>query len=177
MKIARTLVILLAALALLGLLFIFSGVYDVSASAPDSGLIHWALATTRERSVHRAAEGLEGKIAVPDLNDAGRVRAGLIRYQAMCATCHGAPGLRISEIGQGLNPEPPELTQAGDDSPEELFWIVRNGIKMTGMPAFGVTQGDEEIWEIVAFLKRMPKLSPPEYQAMVREAGLAPGGD
>jgi mono/diheme cytochrome c family protein len=168
MRTVRLLVVLLAALAALGLLFVYSGIYDVAAGTPDSGPIHWVLATTRERSVHRAAEALEGKVQVPDLSDPRRIRAGLAQYQELCATCHGAPGVRISEIGQGLNPEPPELTRSGDDSPEELFWIVKNGIKMTGMPAFGVTRDDPEIWAVVAFLKKMPELSPAEYQELVR---------
>ena len=177
MRTVRLLLVFLVVLVALGLLFMFSGIYDVAANSPDGGLIHWALVTTRERSVHRAAEGLEGKIQVPDLSDAGLIRTGLVHYHEMCVTCHGAPGVKISEAGQGLNPAPPELTRAGDDAPEELFWVVKNGIKMTGMPSFGVTHDDGEIWAIIAFLKKMPALSPPEYQAMVREAGLGQPGE
>jgi mono/diheme cytochrome c family protein len=159
----------LAVLLLAGLLFIFSGVYDVAAASEDGGLIEWVLETTRERSVHRFAESLE--IRVPRLDDPRMIRSGLVRYQALCATCHGAPGVKISEIGQGLNPYPPELAaEAGEEEPLELFWVIKNGIKMTGMPAYGVTLGDEEIWEVVAFLKRMPQLSPAEYEALAREA-------
>lgn len=158
------------------LLFIFSGFYDVSANTPDNGLIAWALQTTQSRSVHRAAESLEGKVRVPNLQDAARIRAGLIHYHQMCATCHGAPGVKISEIGQGLNPYPPELATHTEDEPLETFWAVKNGIKMTGMPAFGVTHTDDEIWDIVAFLQRMPKLSPQEYQALARQAGAEPPG-
>src|SRR5689334_446862 len=132
MRTFRLLVLVLAVLAVLGLLFIYSGIYDVAASSPDSGLVRWVLATTQRRSVHRAAESLEGRIRVPDLKNPDLIRAGLVHYQDLCATCHGAPGVAISEIGQGLNPEPPELTRAGDDEPEELFWVVKNGIKMTG---------------------------------------------
>lgn len=177
MRTVRLLLVFLVVLVALGLLFMYSGIYDVAASSPDGGLIHWALVTTRERSVHRAAEGLEGKIQVPDLSNAGLIRTGLVHYHEMCVTCHGAPGVKISEAGQGLNPAPPELTRAGDDAPEELFWVVKNGIKMTGMPSFGVTHDDGEIWAIIAFLKKMPALSPPEYQAMVREAGLGQPGE
>jgi mono/diheme cytochrome c family protein len=162
-------------LILAGLLFIFSGVYDVAATSEDGGLIEWVLETTRERSVHRAAESLE--VPVPRLDDLRMIRSGLVRYHALCATCHGAPGVKISEIGQGLNPYPPELAgEVGEEEPLELFWVVKNGIKMTGMPAYGVTHGDEEIWEIVAFLKRMPQLSPEEYEELAREAsGRGPG--
>lgn len=162
-------------LILAGLLFIFSGVYDVAATSEDGGLIEWVLETTRERSVHRAAESLD--VQVPRLDDPRMIRSGLVRYHELCATCHGAPGVKISEIGQGLNPYPPELAgEAGEEEPLELFWVVKNGIRMTGMPAYGVTHGDEEIWEVVAFLKRMPQLSPEEYQKLVAEASGRGGG-
>ncbi|HEV2851688.1 MAG TPA: cytochrome c [Thermoanaerobaculia bacterium] len=173
MKTVLKLLGVVGVLIVAALLFIFSGLYDVSASTPDNGLIAWALQTTQSRSVHRAAESLEGKVQVPNLQDAERIRTGLVHYHEMCATCHGAPGVKISEIGQGLNPYPPELATHGEgDDPVETFWVVKNGIKMTGMPSFGVTHTDDEIWAIVAFLQRMPKLSPREYEAMARQAGV-----
>lgn len=171
MKTVLKLLGVVAILVLAAVGFIYSGLYDVSASHPDRGLIRWALVTTQERSVHRRVEAMKGKIAVPNLEDPKRIRTGLIHYQEMCTTCHGAPGVNISEIGQGLNPDPPELSDIGRDEPEETFWVVKNGIKMTGMPSFGVTHTDDEIWDIVAFLRRMGKLSPQEYQAMVQQAG------
>jgi mono/diheme cytochrome c family protein len=179
MKTILKLLGLLLVIILAALLFIYSGVYNVAASSPDTGLIAWALKTTQSRSVHRAYESLEGKVQIPPLDDPARVRAGFIHYHEMCLTCHGGPGIKASEIGQGLNPFPPELTEEAEE-PLESFWIVKHGIKMTGMPGFGVTHSDDEIWAIVAFLDRLPKLSPEEYQAMVQEAGLgtgeAPGG-
>jgi mono/diheme cytochrome c family protein len=178
MKTLLKLLGLLAVLIAAALLFIFSGVYDVSASSPDNGLIAWALQTTQSRSVHRAYESLEGKVQIPKLDDPELIRTGLVHYHEMCVTCHGAPGIKISEIGQGLNPYPPELAaHAAEDEPLETYWIVKNGIKMTGMPSFGVTHSDDEIWAIVAFLNRLPKLSPQEYQALVREAGLGQPGE
>jgi mono/diheme cytochrome c family protein len=145
------------------LVFIYSGVYDVAANAPDTGLVHWALETTRDHSVERHMKGVQ----VPPLTDPAMIRTGFVHYHEMCVTCHGAPGVEASEIGQGLNPYPPELaTQAGESNPKELFWIVRNGIRMTGMPSFGVTHTDQEIWAIVAFLRKLPKMTPQEYQAL-----------
>ena len=170
MKTVRTLVILLVVLALLGIAFIYSGIYDVAASTPDNGLVKTILETTSSRSIHRRAQGITPPV---DLNDPQRIQTGLVHYHEMCATCHGAPGVKLSEIGQGLNPYPPELAaQTAGGEPGELFWIVKNGIKMTGMPAFGVTHSDEEIWAIVAFLQKMPKLTPQEYQTLVQQAGL-----
>jgi mono/diheme cytochrome c family protein len=173
MKTVITVLVTIAVLVLAVLAVIFSGIYDVAATSPDSGLIHWVLDTTRSRSVHRAAEGLEGKITVPDLADPARLKNGFVHYHAMCASCHSAPGVSMSEVGQGLNPSPPLLARVGaEDEPEELFWVIKNGVKMTGMPAFGVTHTDEDLWAIVAFLRKMGSLSSVEYQAMVDEAGL-----
>lgn len=170
MKTVVTVVVVLVVLALLLLGYIQSGIYDVAASTPDTGIIQWALETTQSRSVHRRAEQVE---AVPPLDDPALIRTGLIEYHEMCVVCHGAPGIKISPIGQGLNPTPPELAgEAGEEEAGELFWITKHGIKMTGMPAFGVTHSDEEIWAIVAFMKEMGDLSPAEYQRMVEEAGV-----
>jgi mono/diheme cytochrome c family protein len=173
MKTIRTLVVVLVLLALAGFAFMYSGLYDVAASTPDNGLLKNILETTRDRSVARRDAG----ITPPKLDDPQMIRTGLVHYHEMCATCHGAPGVKISEIGMGLNPDPPELAaRRGSGDPRETFWIVKNGLKMTGMPSFGVTHTDEEIWAIVAFLQKMPKLTPPEYQAMVQQAGLGEAG-
>lgn len=173
MKTIRTLVIALVLLGVAGVAFIYSGLYDVAASTPDNKLLKNILATTRDRSIARRADG----ITPPKLDDPQMIRTGLVHYHEMCTTCHGAPGVEVSEIGMGLNPEPPELAaHASADPPGEIFWIVKHGLKMSGMPSFGVTHSDQEIWAIVAFLRKMPKLTPPEYQAMVQQAGLgAPG--
>jgi mono/diheme cytochrome c family protein len=173
MKTALKLLALIVVIVAAAVGFTFSGLYDVSASTPDKGLIRWALVNTQRHSVHRAVEGIKGKVKVPNLEDPQLIRTGLVHYQEMCTVCHGAPGVNISEIGQGLNPDPPELSGIGRDEPEETFWIVKNGIKMTGMPAFGVTHTDDEVWAIVAFARRMGKLTPQQYQAMVQQAGAA----
>jgi mono/diheme cytochrome c family protein len=170
MKTVLTVVVVFVVLALAALGFISSGVYDVAASTPDKDFVSWVLRRTQHNSVERRAEGIQ----VPRLDDPEMIKTGLVHYQEMCATCHGAPGVEMSEIGQGLNPYPPELAEKSEpDEAAEFFWIVKNGIKMTGMPSFGVTHSDQEIWAIIAFLQRMPKLSPEEYQKMVQEAGLA----
>jgi mono/diheme cytochrome c family protein len=170
MKTVLTVVLVLAVVALAAMAFIFSGAYDVAASTPDTGVVDWALRTTQHRSVHRRAEQVQ---APSGLDDPDLIRTGLIEYHEMCVVCHGAPGVPISPIGQGLNPSPPLLAdEAAEEEAGELFWITKNGIKMTGMPAFGVTHSDEELWAIVAFMKKMGSLSPEEYQRMVVEAGV-----
>jgi mono/diheme cytochrome c family protein len=169
MKTVRTVAVVLVVLALAGLAFIYSGIFDVAASSPDSGMAKWVLRRTQHNSVERRAAGIQ----VPRLDDPAMVKRGLIHYYEMCSVCHGAPGEKPSEIAQGLNPYPPELAEKAEpDEAAQWFWIVKNGIKMTGMPSFGVTHTDEEVWDIIAFVEAMPKLSPEQYQKMVQEVGL-----
>ncbi|HYX21912.1 MAG TPA: cytochrome c, partial [Thermoanaerobaculia bacterium] len=118
-----------------------------------------------ERSVSKRAPKTQNPIA---RGDAGALREGREHYREMCVVCHGAPGVDASEIGEGLNPPAPDLTlgriQALSDG--ELFWIVQNGIRMSGMPAFGATHRDRQIWEIVAFLRHLPSITPEEEKAL-----------
>jgi mono/diheme cytochrome c family protein len=171
MKTVRALIVCLALIAAAGLLFLYSGLYDVAADVEHTGPVEWVLSTTQSRSVHRRAEEVRPPawLAQPD---PGVLRTGLVHYHEMCVTCHGAPGIGLSEIAQGLNPAPPELSHEAEE-PGELFWVTKHGIKMTGMPAFGVTHSDEEIWAIVAFLQQMPQMTKEQYQARLVEAGLA----
>jgi mono/diheme cytochrome c family protein len=165
MRILGILIAIVILLIAASLFFIYSGVYNVAATKPHTKPVEWVLNLTLAKSVSRHAE----EIVVPPLSDSSIVETGFIHYKEMCVTCHGAPGINPSEIGKGLNPEPPDLVEQlkhGGWKPKELFWITKNGIKMTGMPAFGPTHSDEEIWAIVAFLERLPDLSPEEYRAM-----------
>ena len=165
MRIIGTLILLVIIVIAISLIFIYSGVYNVAATKPHTKPVEWMLNLALAKSVSRHAKGIE----VPPLSDDSMVETGFIHYKEMCITCHGAPGISLSEIGKGLNPEPPDLVEEleeGEWSTEQLFWITKYGIKMTGMPAFGPTHSDEEIWAIVAFLKRLPDLSPEEYRAM-----------
>jgi len=149
-----------------GLAFVYSGIYTVAATYPDWGPVTWLLRTTVDRSVQRHA----AHIPVPRLDDPDLLRTGFQHYREMCVECHGAPGVPIGDAGQGLNPRPPELVKsAGDWAPKELFWITKYGVRMTGMPAWGVTHSDEKIWNIVAFLRRLPKLTAAEYRALDRQ--------
>jgi mono/diheme cytochrome c family protein len=90
----------------------------------------------------------------------------------MCAGCHGAPGVQPMGISKGLNPEPPDLADAvSDQSDAEIFWVVKNGIKMTGMPAYGASNDDNRIWEIVAFVHLLPKMTAEQYQEYKNRLG------
>ena len=169
MKAVLQLLALAIAAGAAGLAFMYSGLADVAATSPDWALTRWVLSTTMEKSVARHAWG----ITPPDfLDGADHVREGARDYDAMCADCHGAPGVEPGVVGRGLNPEPPRLAEEPDGwRPEEIFWIVAHGVRMTGMPAFGPTHSDEELWDLVALLKHLPRMPRDEYRALVAPRG------
>ncbi len=162
---------LLALIGLLGILvaigaaaFFFGGFYSVAATAEDPGAVNWALIQVRQNSIARHAKEVR---PIP-VDDAAMVRTGAKAFADRgCTNCHGAPGVQWQKFSEGLNPDPPDLKEiVNDRSPSELFWVVKNGIKMTGMPSFGaVGVDDKEIWTIVAFLKRLPNVSDADFKA------------
>jgi len=139
----------------------YSGTYDVAATEAHYATTEWVLGTTMDESVRHHAAGLavSARYNSPDLAE------GYERYHELCVTCHGAPGVAREEIGMGLNPSPPDLVQTANDwTPSEIYWMVKNGIKMSGMPAFGPTQDEEKLWNITAFVKRLPGMTPQQYR-------------
>lgn len=142
--------------------FLYSGLYNVSTLKPHTPIVEWILTTTMDQSVKHHAKGIDAASL-----EKSEVKKGFIHYQEMCVTCHGAPGVTPSEMVEGLLPKPPILTEEGLDwKPVELFWITKNGIKMTSMPGWGSTHSDEKIWDIVSFLQRLPSLSLEDYRFM-----------
>lgn len=154
----------LLAIVVIASLGLYAGFFDVAANVPHSPWVYSLLQTARDRSIAvRAAD-----IAVPNnLDDPKRVTSGAGQYAEMCATCHLAPGMKRTEISRGLYPRAPELRRGSRSTPAEDFWVVKNGIKMTGMPAWGLTHDDDILWDVVAFLRKLPELSADEYQALV----------
>lgn len=171
-RIARTsiwlaVLMLIAGAVMLGL---YSGVYNVAADDPHSRPMLALLEFVRERSIVARANGIQ----VPgDLLDAKRIGAGAVLYNEMCSGCHLAPEMEPTEISKGLYPAPPNLSNQHDDhemTAARQFWIIKHGIKMTAMPAWGVAHSDELIWDMVAFLRRLPSLSAADYRMMTKEA-------
>ena len=166
-----------------GVAFIYSGTYDVAASVPHNPVVAWVLETTSDNSVaHYAA-----RVQVPrSLDQPQLVKAGAEHYGDDCEVCHGGPGVKRTDLSKGLLPSPPDLGESAQElSPAELFWVAKHGIKMTGMPAWGLTHSDSELWTVVAFLRKLHELSPQQYQTMAHPAGghgkaeggaAAPGG-
>lgn len=162
---AVTALAIFGAAAVATLAVMYSGVIDVGARKPHYALTKWVLETTMEHSVERRAE----RISPP-----AEYRATpqtMRHFGHMCEICHGGPGKEPSEIGKGLRPDPPDLAKVADQmSPSEIFWVMENGIRMTGMPAFGATHEAKELWEMVSFVKSLPRLSPEEYRKAVQPA-------
>jgi mono/diheme cytochrome c family protein len=146
---------------------IYAGVYNVGADTPHTRPVFWLLNTVRARSIAVRAK----KVTVPtNLDDPKRVAAGAAEYEEMCSGCHLAPGMKRTEIAQGLYPRAPELRRGTDLTPAEEFWVVKHGVKSTGMPAWGVTHDDELLWNVVAFLRKLPELTAEQYQTLVKSA-------
>ena len=144
--------------------FFLGGFYSVAATAEDPGIVRWALIQARTASINRHAT----EQPPANINDAQTVQAGAKAFATHgCANCHGAPGVPWQKYSEGLNPDPPDLKKVVDQqTPAQLFWVVKNGINMTGMPSFQLAGAkDEEIWAIAAFLKKLPTVSEADYKA------------
>jgi len=160
----------LVLLGIAGVVYVYSGKFDVAASSSHNAFERWLFNTTMERSVVTRSGGVNDP---PPFTD-DMIRDGFEHYDEMCTTCHGGPGIERSEIGKGLNPQAPNLANAIKDwTPRQLFWVIKHGhgVKMTGMPSFGATHNDEEVWSIVVFIGKLPEMSSEQYQRMKQQAG------
>ncbi len=158
-------IVALVIVGAIGFAYAYYGFYNVSAVYSDWKPVAWFLDTTMGASVQRHARG----VTVPSLDSPDMYRLGFQHYRGMCQECHAAPGAEAEELAKGLRPEPPELVEAaGDWKPNELYWLVKNGVRMTGMPAFGPTHSEDELWAMVAFVQRLPKLSEADYKKLDR---------
>lgn len=146
---------------------IYAGLYNIAADVPHTQPVYWLFETVRDRSIAARARN----IIVPDnLDDANRISRGAGQYAEMCSVCHLAPGMKRTEISRGLYPRAPELRRKTDLTPAEQFWIIKHGVKMTGMPAWGVTHEDEMLWDVVALVRKLPDLTPEQYETLVKDA-------
>jgi len=146
---------------------VYTGAYNVAASDPHADAVRWSFDTTMRRSVASRADSAE----LPENFSEAQIAEGAQYYAESCAHCHGAPGAEPAEWSRGMRPEPPHMTEAATEwTAEEIHWIVTNGIKMTGMPAFGPHHAPEEIVALTAFVTALPGLSPDDYASLVKSA-------
>src|SRR5437764_11324857 len=134
--------------------FFFGGYFNVAATNPEPAPVSWALIKVRMASVDRNATQQP-----PSGYDApANVQAGAKAFMARgCTNCHGAPGVNWQKFSEGLRPDPPDLKEiVPSREPRHLFWVVKNGINMTGMPSFGaIGMEDKEVWSVVAVLQKL----------------------
>jgi mono/diheme cytochrome c family protein len=170
--VTRHSIITVAVLALAALLivvgYVWSGSYDIGADSAHTRPVYSMLETLRERSIATRAGTLQPPA---NLNDMALIRQGAGNYDAMCTGCHLGPGMEPTELSRGLYPAPPNLSKAGEFVPSHHFWVIKHGIKASGMPAWGKSMDDEYIWGIVAFLQQLPKLDAARYRALVASSG------
>ena len=158
-------ILLLVVLAAAGAATWFFGLYNVAADDPHWTPVRNFLGSTMDRSV--AAR--DGDIEVPPLTDAKMIATGAASYDKLCTACHLAPGMEENQLRAGLYPKPPSFARRRrPGNAKEQFWIIKHGIKMTGMPAWGVSYPDSDIWNIVAFFQTMPSMKPDAYKALVQ---------
>ena len=150
-------------------LSIWLGAYNIGATSE-----HWPITTelleiVRERSILARSKD----IVKPDTLLPGYLTKGARNYAAMCAQCHLSPGTKPTELHRGLYPQPPVFHEGGHEThnPGANFWVIKNGIKLTGMPAWGKVHSDEEIWGLVAFIDRLPNMTADEYQQATASDG------
>jgi mono/diheme cytochrome c family protein len=150
------------------LLLIFSaiwlGFYNVSAKDKHFSLTNNLLELVRTRSIDARSQDIK----VPDLSATSLIKAGAKNYAQMCSTCHLAPGMAMTEINQGLYPRPPVFSDKNyKNNPAAQFWVIKNGLKMTGMPAWSPPHTDEQVWEMVAYINKSKQLTADEYQQLI----------
>jgi mono/diheme cytochrome c family protein len=163
-RLAAALAAALAACAIGAGLIIASGLYNIGADHHHTALVTALIAQLRDRSIEVRARA----VAVPDLSAAADIEAGARGYALECSACHLSPGVSHSQLRRGLYPHPPNLAQQPPPDPRRAFWVIKHGIKMSAMPAWGTSLEDPAIWELVAFLERMPAMTPEDYRRLTR---------
>src|SRR5450631_2294541 len=145
--------------------FIASGVYDIGADDHHTKVVLATIEQLRERSIAARSKAIEAHY----VEDPARIATGAQHYAALCVGCHLAPGVTQSDIRRGLYPHPPNLVQEELQQAQRAFWIIKHGIKMSAMPAWGKTLDDAAIWELVSFIRKMPDMTPETYQQLSQE--------
>lgn len=154
----------LVILAIGAVAFVGSGVYNIGADDHHTAFVLAIIERLRERSIAVRSTA----IVVPPLDDASQVEAGGSRYATLCVGCHLAPGLTKSDLRRGLYPHPPDLAQAEIVDAQRAFWTIKHGIKMSAMPAWGKSLDDATIWDLVAFVRKLPAMTPEQYRRLAQ---------
>ena len=165
-------IVVLAILGALGAAgFVYSGMYNVAAADQHTAPVFWVLKTTMRRAVERHSHS----VVVPPLDDPMQIARGRILFVTHCSRCHGAPGVAPEPFALGLRPAPANLANTGLEwVPAQIYWAITNGLKLTGMPAWEFRLTNDEIWSIVAYVRRMPYEAPRRFREELVESGASP---
>jgi len=163
-------IVYIALLLLLGVsAFIWFGIYNIAANEK-----HWAVTNSliemlRDRSIEVRSENI---VAPKDIQESAISPAVAANYDEMCSVCHLAPGKEVTELHEGLYPQPPVFYKAeaghSDHDIKNNYWVIKNGIKLTGMPAWGESHTEKEIWALVGFINKLNTMSAAEYRLLTR---------
>jgi mono/diheme cytochrome c family protein len=159
------------AAAAVAAIVIYAGVYNIGADVRHTKVVYWIITQLRDRSIAVRAQDLSPP---PDLMSQNRITAGAGLYASNCTGCHLSPDMDGTAISQGLYPTPPQFAGKLDHSAKQEFWMIKHGVKLTAMPAWGRTHSDDQMWDLVAFVQTLPSLSPDQYQAIVKTAPKDP---
>ena len=162
MRTSFALAVIAVFLLIAGAAVLYSGFYNIAATEQHTAPVHWVLEVGMRRSVRHHARA----VVVPPLGDPALVARGRALHDEHCVACHGAPGRAPESFALGMTPPPANLAHTAREwAPAELFWVVKHGIKMTGMPGWEFRLGDDELWAIIAYLQHLPRQSPQQYRA------------
>jgi mono/diheme cytochrome c family protein len=164
LRIGFGITVTIAAFAIGIVLFVESGVYDIGADDHHTKLVLAIIEQLRDRSIAAHATTID----VPSLEDPKGIAGGARRYAALCVGCHLAPGVTKSDLRMGLYPHPPNLAQTDAPDAQKSFWTIKHGIKMSAMPAWGKSLDDEAIWDLVAFVRQVPTMTPETFQQLAQ---------
>jgi len=152
---------------------VYGGWYDVSATRQHTAPVYRLIELAARHSIRARAD----EIQAPDLEAEERAVNGYRLFRAHCVQCHGAPGVAPAPFARGMTPAPTALVETARRRPAgEIYWTIRHGIKMTGMPAWKHRLREDETWDLVAFLRVLPTLSPAAYQGWHQRYPPQPGG-
>jgi mono/diheme cytochrome c family protein len=163
-KVVLTVVVILLLGALGAALFVESGIYNIGADDHHTTATVALIAQLRDRSIQTRLRSIEPQLAATP----AMIQSGAEHYAVLCVGCHLAPGLTKSDLRTGLYPHPPNLAQEDIQESRRAFWIIKHGIKMSAMPAWSKTLEDAEIWEVVAFVRKMPSMTAQDYQQLTQ---------
>ena len=147
--------------------FLYFGFYNIAADDPHTRPVYALLESLRDRSIAVRARGIQPPA---DLASPQRAAIGAGLYNEMCSGCHLGPGVEASEMSKGLYPSAPVLAEIKDLTAGQQFWVIKHGVKLSAMPAWGKTHPDPLIWDMVAFIRKLPGMTPEEYKRLVASA-------